>query len=51
MQTMEKMKNDIIAVISKYIDIDPREVVINISHEGRGQKLTADIPIKAKKRH
>lgn len=49
--TMEQMKNDIIEVISRYIDIDPQEVEINISSEGRAQKLIADIPIKgARKR-
>ncbi len=46
METMEKMKNDIIDVISRYVNIDPNEVVINLDHEGQGQKLVADIPFK-----
>lgn len=50
LQQMDQMKNDIIAVISRYVEIDPTEVVININHEGRGQKLTADIPLKANRR-
>ena len=50
MATMDQMKNDIIEVISRYIDIDPNEVIININHEGREQKLTADIPIRAGRR-
>ncbi len=46
MATMEKMKNDIIEVISRYVDIDPNDVVIDFNHEGREQRLVADIPIK-----
>lgn len=45
-ETMEKMKNDIIKVISKYIEIDPADVMISFNHEGREQRLMADIPIK-----
>ena len=45
-ETMEKMKNDIIDVISKYVNIDPNDVVISFNHEGREQRLMADIPIK-----
>ena len=44
--TMEKMKNDIIKAISKYINIEPDDVVISFNHEGREQRLMADIPIK-----
>ena len=44
--TMEKMKNDIIKAISKYVNIDPEEVMISFNHEGREQRLMADIPIK-----
>ena len=45
-ETMEKMKNDIIKAISKYINIEPDDVVISFNHEGREQRLMADIPIK-----
>ena len=45
-ETMEKMKNDIIKAISKYVNIDPEEVMISFNHEGREQRLMADIPIK-----
>ena len=44
---MEALKNELIAVISKHIDIDPASVQINISNEGREQRLVADIPLKS----
>ena len=50
LQQMDQMKNDIIAVISRYVEIDPTEVVIIINHEVLSQKLTADIPLKANRR-
>ncbi|MHC1771025.1 MAG: cell division topological specificity factor MinE [Flexilinea sp.] len=49
-QTMDQMKNEIIEVISRYIDIDPTEVIFDIHHEGREQKLVADIPIRPSRR-
>ncbi len=46
LETMEKMKNDIIEVISRYVNIDPDDVAIDFNHQGREQRLVADIPIK-----
>jgi cell division topological specificity factor len=43
---LEALKNDLIAAISKHIEIDPASVNIEIAHEGREQRLVADIPIK-----
>ena len=43
---LEALKNDLIAVISKHIEIDPSSVNIEIAHEGREQRLVADIPLK-----
>jgi cell division topological specificity factor len=43
---LENLKNDIIDVISRYIEIDPGLVRINMNQEGREQRLVADIPIK-----
>jgi cell division topological specificity factor len=43
---LEALKNDLIAAISKHIDIDPSSVNIEIAHEGREQRLVADIPLK-----
>ena len=43
---LEAMKDDIIAAISKYIDIDPEKVNIEVEHDGRAQRLVADIPLR-----
>lgn len=43
---LEKMKNEILAVISHYVDIDPKGINIEMTQEGREQRLVADIPIK-----
>ncbi|PKO18299.1 MAG: cell division topological specificity factor MinE [Chloroflexi bacterium HGW-Chloroflexi-10] len=44
---MDMMKNDLLHVISKYIDIDPDLVQINMTQDGREQRLVADIPISS----
>lgn len=43
---MESMKNELLAVISKYIPIDPNGVNISMAQEGREHRLLADIPLK-----
>ena len=47
---MEKLKNELLQVIMKYIDIDPSAVNISMMQEGREQRLVADIPLKATQR-
>ena len=42
---MENMKNEIIQVISKYIEIDQREAEIDMKKTGREQRLVMNIPI------
>jgi cell division topological specificity factor len=49
-QLLEKLKDDIIAVISKHVDIDPNAVDINFTHTGRESRLQADIPLRARPR-
>ena len=44
---LEEMKDDLIEVISRHIDIDPSTVRIELATEGRSQRLVADIPIKS----
>ncbi|HVP21393.1 MAG TPA: cell division topological specificity factor MinE [Anaerolineaceae bacterium] len=43
---LDKMKNELLQVISKYVEIDPGSVRIQMSQEGREQRLVADIPLK-----
>jgi cell division topological specificity factor len=51
---LENLKDDIIRVILKHVDIDPAAVCISVAQEGREQRLVANIPLKPatrKKRH
>jgi cell division topological specificity factor len=47
---LEDLKDELIDVISRHIDIDPSSVNIEMNQEGRQQRLIADIPIKGPKR-
>jgi cell division topological specificity factor len=47
---MESMKNELLQVISKYVNIDPKTVKIDMAQDGREQRLVADIPIAASSR-
>lgn len=47
-QALVAMKNELIEVISRYIDIDPDAVHIDVAQEGREQRLIADIPLMPK---
>ncbi len=43
---LEEMKNELLAVISRYVPIDPGGVNISMSQDGREHRLLADIPLK-----
>jgi cell division topological specificity factor len=43
---LEEMKDEIIKVISRYVEIDPVEVKMKMEQDGREQRLVADIPIR-----
>lgn len=43
---LASLKDEMIALISKYIEIDPQAVSIEMAQEGREQRLVADIPIR-----
>lgn len=47
---LENMKNELLEVISRHVDIDKASVRITMNQDGREQRLTADIPLKASKR-
>lgn len=42
---MDDLRDELIEVISRHIDIDPTAVRIEIKHEGRDQSLFAEIPM------
>jgi cell division topological specificity factor len=44
---VDALKNELIEVISRHVDIDPASVQIKVSNEGREQRLVADIPLKS----
>jgi cell division topological specificity factor len=44
---MEALRDDILAVISRHVDIDPEGVRINVERDGREQRLVADIPLRS----
>jgi cell division topological specificity factor len=47
---MASMKDELIEVISRYVEIDPRAVHIAMQQEGREQRLVADIPLRPVRR-
>ncbi len=47
---LEKMKNEMLQVISRYVEIDAGAVRIQMAHEGREQRLVADIPLRVRAR-
>lgn len=47
---LEKMKNELLEVISRHVEIDKGAVRITMNQEGREQRLTADIPIASSRK-
>jgi cell division topological specificity factor len=47
---MDSLKDELIAVISRHIEIDPQAVKIEMTQEGREQRLIADIPLRPARR-
>lgn len=47
---LEAMKDELISVISRYVEIDPEAVRIDMAQEGREQRLVADIPLRPLRR-
>lgn len=44
---MEALRDDILAVISRHVDVDPDGVRIDLERDGREQRLVADIPLRS----
>ena len=47
---LDALKDDLLDVISKHIDIKPDEVRIGLERDGRSQRLVADIPLRSMSR-
>ncbi len=41
------IKDELLEVISRHVDIDPAAVQIQLEHDGRSQRLVADIPLRS----
>jgi cell division topological specificity factor len=44
-EILEKLKVELLEVISRHVAIDSKAVKIRITHVGREQRLVADIPL------
>jgi cell division topological specificity factor len=44
---LEVLKDEIIAVISKHLDIDTDKVVVSFTEDNRETRLMADIPVQS----
>lgn len=47
---MEELRDEIIEVLSRHIKVDKKNVRIEITHDGREQRLVADIPLESSTR-
>jgi cell division topological specificity factor len=47
---LEKLKDELIQVISRYVAIDTTAVRIDMEQDGRQQRLIADIPLQTAQR-
>jgi cell division topological specificity factor len=43
---MEELRDELIEVISRHIDVDQESVKINVTQDGRKQRLVAEIPLR-----
>ncbi len=47
---LDSLRDDLIATISRHVAIDAQAVQIDVEHDGRSQRLIAEIPLKAARR-
>ncbi len=47
---LDILKDDLIATISRHVEIEPSAVEIRVAQEGRSQRLVADIPLRSNAR-
>jgi cell division topological specificity factor len=48
--TLDALKDELIEVISRHVEIDPATVRIEMAQDGRQQRLIADIPLAPARR-
>jgi cell division topological specificity factor len=44
-QLLQTLKDELISVISKYVEIDEQNMEVNFTRSNRQSRLTADIPL------
>jgi cell division topological specificity factor len=44
---LNELKDELIQVISRHVEIEPDAVQIDLQHDGRTQRLVADIPLRS----
>jgi cell division topological specificity factor len=44
---LDSLRDDLITTISRHVEIDVQAMQIGVEHDGRSQRLVADIPIKS----
>ena len=44
---LDSLRDDLITTISRHVEIDVQSMQIGVEHDGRSQRLVADIPIKS----
>lgn len=44
---LDSLKDDLIETISRHVEIDAQAMQIGVEHDGRSQRLVADIPLKS----
>jgi len=43
---LDSLRDDLIETISRHVEIDAQAMQFGVEHDGRSQRLVADIPIK-----
>lgn len=43
---LDALRDDLVATVSRHVDIDVTAMQFGVEHDGRSQRLVADIPIK-----
>ncbi len=44
---LNALKDEILQVIARHVDFEPDAVQIAVEHDGRSQRLVADIPLRS----